>query len=97
MMAFISVCDLFVGNNSGPLHVAAAVGGRTVSVMGPSAPLRFAPRGPADRVVRRDLPCSPCQRARCWHQTCLRAVEPEEVIREAVAALQLRLPREEVL
>jgi len=97
MMAFISVCDLFVGNNSGPLHVAAALGVPTVSVMGPSDPLRFAPRGPADRVVRRDLPCSPCQRARCWHQTCLRAVEPEEVIREAVAALQLRLPREEVL
>jgi lipopolysaccharide heptosyltransferase II len=97
MMALISTCDLFVGNNSGPLHVAAALGVPTVSIMGPSDPLRFAPRGPADRVVRKDLPCSPCQRARCWHHTCLRAIEPEEVCRQAEAALQARLPREEAL
>jgi heptosyltransferase II len=95
MMALISACDLFVGNNSGPLHVAAALGVPTVSVMGPSDPLRFAPRGPADRVLRTDLPCSPCQRARCWHQTCLRAIEPEDVCRQVEAALQIRLPRVE--
>ncbi len=95
MMALISACDLFVGNNSGPLHVAAALGVPTVSVMGPTDPLRFAPRGPADRVVRKELPCSPCQRARCWHHTCLRAIEPEEVCRQAEAALRLRLPRQE--
>jgi len=97
MMALISSCDLFIGNNSGPLHVAAALGVPTVSIMGPSDPLRFAPRGPADRVVRMDLPCSPCGRARCWHHTCLRSIEPEAVCAQAVAALELRLPREEVL
>src|SRR2546425_456570 len=64
LMGLIASCDLFVGNNSGPLHIAAALGVPTVSVMGPSDPLRFAPRGPADRVVRRELPCSPCERAR---------------------------------
>jgi len=97
LMGLLSVCDLFVGNNSGPLHVAAALGVPTVSVMGPSDPLRFSPRGPADRVVRRDLPCSPCQRARCWHHTCLRAIEPEEVAAQAEASLQGRLQREEAL
>ncbi len=95
MMALIGSCDLFVGNNSGPLHVASALGVPTVSVMGPSDPLRFAPRGAADRVVRLELPCSPCQRARCWHHTCLRAIEPEEVRVQAEAALLLRLAREE--
>jgi ADP-heptose:LPS heptosyltransferase len=94
MMALIASCDLFVGNNSGPLHLAGALGVPTVSVMGPSDPIRFAPRGPADRVVRRDLSCSPCQRARCWHHTCLRLIEPDEVRRQAEAALQTRLPRE---
>lgn len=95
LMALLASCDLFVGNNSGPLHVAAALGVPTVSVMGPSDPLRFAPRGPADRVVRRELPCSPCQRARCWHHTCLRSVETDEVLDQAEAALLMRLPRTE--
>ena len=95
MMALVASCDLFIGNNSGPLHIASALGLPTVSVMGPTDPLRFAPRGAADRVVRRDLPCSPCQRARCWHHTCLRSIEPEEVLAQAEAALERRLPREE--
>jgi ADP-heptose:LPS heptosyltransferase len=94
MMALVASCDLFVGNNSGPLHLAGALGVPTVSVMGPSDPMRFAPRGPADRVVRRDLSCSPCQRARCWHHTCLRLIETDEVRRQAEAALQTRLLRE---
>ncbi len=95
MMALVASCDLFIGNNSGPLHVASALGLPTVSVMGPTDPLRFAPRGAADRVVRRDLPCSPCRRARCWHHTCLRSISPEEVLAQAEAALERLLPREE--
>jgi len=91
LMACLASCDLFIGNNSGPLHVATALGLPTVSLMGPTDPARFSPRGPADRVLRRDLPCSPCDRGRCWHHTCLRAIEPEEVLREAEAALASRL------
>jgi heptosyltransferase-2/heptosyltransferase-3 len=94
MMALIAACDLFIGGNSGPLHVAGALGVPTISVMGPTDPARFAPRGPADRVVRRKLPCSPCGRGRCWHHTCLRAIDPEEVLAEAEAALR-SLPAQE--
>jgi ADP-heptose:LPS heptosyltransferase len=94
MMALVASCELFVGGNSGPLHVAGALGVPTVSVMGPTDPRRFAPRGPADRVVRRDLPCSPCARGRCWHHTCLRAVEPAEVVVLAEAILEEIRPRE---
>jgi ADP-heptose:LPS heptosyltransferase len=95
LMALLACCDLFVGNNSGPLHVAAALGLPTVSVAGPTDLERFTPRGAADRVLRRPLPCSPCQRARCWHHTCLRAIEPEEVLEEAAAALRAVLPLRE--
>ncbi len=95
MMALIASCELFVGNNSGPLHVAGALGVPTVSVMGPTDPARFAPRGPADRVLRRDLPCSPCGRGRCWHHTCLRSIEPDEVLTDAEAALRALRTREE--
>ena len=95
MMAVFAACDLFVGNNSGPLHVASALGLPTVSVMGPTDPRRFSPRGAADRVVRRDLPCSPCQRGRCWHHTCLRSIEPEEIVAQAEAVVAALLPRQE--
>lgn len=88
MMSLIAACDLFIGGNSGPLHVAGALGVPTISVMGPSDPARFAPRGPADRVVRLGLPCSPCGRGRCWHHTCLRAIDPEEVLAAAETALR---------
>jgi lipopolysaccharide heptosyltransferase II len=94
MMALIAVSDLFLGNTSGPLHVAAALGVPTVSVLGPSDPLRVAPRGPADSVVRKDLACSPCARRRCWHHTCLQAIEPEEVYALAETSVRRRLPGE---
>ena len=93
MMALIGSCDLFVGNNSGPLHIAGALGVPTVSVMGPTDPRRFMPRGPTDRVVRRRIACSPCDRGRCWHHTCLRTIGPEEVADEAEAALAASLNR----
>jgi len=79
LMGMIAVADLFLGNNSGPLHIAAALGVPTLSVMGPTDPRRFAPRRPEDTVLRLELPCSPCQRARCWHHTCLEAI-PAEVV-----------------
>ncbi len=97
MMATLSLCDLFVGNNSGPLHIAGAMGVPTVSVSGPTHPGRFGPRGVADSVVRLDLPCSPCDRGRCWHHTCLRAIEPMEVYRLASESLRAPEAREAAL
>jgi len=93
LMAVIAACDLFVGNNSGPLHVAAALGVPTVSVMGPTDPRRFQPRGAANDVLRLDLPCSPCQRGRCWHHTCLAGLDADPVIAAAVAILEGSLAR----
>jgi len=94
MMSLIGGCDLFVGNNSGPLHVAGALGIPTISVMGPTDPQRFSPRGPADGVVRRGLACSPCARASCWHHSCLRQIEPEDVLTEVESVLSRIQPRE---
>lgn len=79
MMGLVGTSDLFLGNNSGPLHVAAALGVPTLSVMGPTDPRRFLPRGPSDTVLRRPISCSPCTRGQCWHQTCLVSIDAEEV------------------
>lgn len=93
LMAMIAVADLFLGNNSGPLHVAAALGIPTLSLSGPTDPRRFAPRRPEDLVLRLDLPCSPCGRGRCWHHTCLAGLPAEAVAARAQALLQPALER----
>jgi ADP-heptose:LPS heptosyltransferase len=88
LMGILALADLYVGNNSGPLHLAAALGVPTLSLMGPSDPRRFTPRGVSDSVLRLALPCSPCQRGRCWHHTCLAGITPSQVASRASALLR---------
>jgi len=63
MAALVARCDVFVGNDSGPAHIAAAVGTRTVSIFGPGVPWKTAPYVPASRrrEVTRHFPCAPCR------------------------------------
>jgi ADP-heptose:LPS heptosyltransferase len=68
--AVIAALDLFVTGDTGPMHLANAVGTPIVAVFGPSDPGRYAPRGLRDTVVRIDLPCSPCNRIRRPPERC---------------------------
>jgi len=86
--------DLLVTGDTGPMHLAVAVGTPVVAVFGPSDPARYAPRGPLDRVIRVDLPCSPCNRirrppARCVGHTpdCLQFVTVNDVFSAATSVL----------
>ena len=58
--ALMRACALLVCNDSGPMHLSAAVGTPTLAVFGPDNPLRWGPYGAPHRSVRLDLPCSPC-------------------------------------
>jgi ADP-heptose:LPS heptosyltransferase len=64
LAALLAELDLLVTGDTGPMHVAAAVGTPVVAVFGPSDPVRYAPSGPADRTVRAGIECSPCNRIR---------------------------------
>ncbi len=92
--ALLGRLDLFVTGDTGPMHLAHAAGTPVVAIFGPSAPARYAPRGPLDRVVRIELPCSPCNRirlppARCTGCTpdCLALLDAERVIAAALSVL----------
>jgi ADP-heptose:LPS heptosyltransferase len=94
LAAILERVELLVTGDTGPMHVAAAVGTPVVAVFGPSDPVRYAPRGPLDRVVRVDLPCAPCNRirlppARCAGHTpdCLALVSSDSVFTAAVTVL----------
>jgi ADP-heptose:LPS heptosyltransferase len=85
--AVIAQLDLFVTGDTGPMHLAHAVGTPVVAVFGPSDPKRYGPRGVRDTAVRVDLPCSPCNRirlppARCAGHTpdCLAGVSTAQVL-----------------
>jgi lipopolysaccharide heptosyltransferase II len=68
--AVISRLAILVTGDTGPMHLAAAVGTPTVAVFGPSDPARYAPLGDRAVSVRVDLPCSPCNRIRLPPERC---------------------------
>ena len=70
LAAILEHLDVFLTGDTGPMHLAAAVGTPVVAVFGPSDPVRYAPRDPMHRIVRVDLPCSPCNRIRRPPERC---------------------------
>lgn len=97
LAAGLQSCHLLVTNDSGPMHLAAAVGTRTVSLWGPGDPRRTRPLGEKHRMLwGGDLPCIPCVKNECprrgvgyqlpeAERECMRLISVESV---AAAALQ---------
>ena len=82
--ALLSSAAVMVTNDSGPMHVASAVGTPVVAVFGPTSPVRTGPYGGGHAVLARaDVPCRPCFDRRCRNARqleCLTRVAPEEVL-----------------
>ncbi len=82
--ALLSQCHLFMGNDSGAMHVAAAVGLPVVAVFGPTDSHGTAPVTPRCNIVQEKPYCSPCFLRRCpTDHRCMTKITPEMV--EAVA------------
>lgn len=81
LIALLSLSDGFVGNDSGCMHLAGALGIPTVAVFGSTNPARTSPLGPRTRVVYRKLECSPCLARTCrfGHYNCLTQIEAAEL------------------
>jgi lipopolysaccharide heptosyltransferase II len=78
--ALLSRCQLFVGNDSGAMHVAAAVGLSVVAIFGPTDPYGTAPITPRCTIVQEKPYCSPCFLRRCpIDHRCMTRVMPEAV------------------
>lgn len=80
-----SEAEAVVSPDTGPMHLAAAVGAPLVALFGPTAPWRTGPYGP-HTVIRLGLPCSPCFRRQCPEPRCLANIGAAEVL----AAVQER-------
>ncbi|MFB0517758.1 MAG: lipopolysaccharide heptosyltransferase II [Acidobacteriota bacterium] len=80
LIAVISLCQLFISNDSGPMHLAAALKVPTIGIFGPTDERITAPWGEGHAVVSRQIDCRPCQLVTCTadHQ-CMKAITVEEV------------------
>lgn len=92
LAAVISHLDVLVTNDSGPMHLAAALGVPTVALFGPTDPRRTAPAGDGHEVLYRDLWCSPCFRRHCplLHHRCLKGIPVGQAADAAEGILNAR-------
>ncbi|MFN3486096.1 MAG: lipopolysaccharide heptosyltransferase II [Planctomycetota bacterium] len=83
LAAALARCRLLVTNDTGPMHVADALGVPVVAIFGPTDWIETPPFGPRHRIVRRPVPCSPCLARTCplGHHECMRSVTVDEVER----------------
>jgi 3-deoxy-D-manno-octulosonic-acid transferase/heptosyltransferase-1 len=74
-----SKCALLITTDTGPMHIAAAMGCPVVALFGPTAPWRTGPYGKVHRVIRDETECSPCFKKSCSHMTCMKNITAEKV------------------
>jgi len=79
LAAVLRRAAFMVTTDTGAMHLAAALGTRTVALFGPTAPWRTGPFGPGHEIVRQGLDCSPCFKRRCPDPRCLTELGLESV------------------
>ncbi|NMC75298.1 MAG: lipopolysaccharide heptosyltransferase I [Geobacteraceae bacterium] len=86
--ALLKKVDLAVGGDTGPIHIAAAVGTPTVSLFRASDGKRSGPRGPGHVIIQAPIHCSPCFRTECdKNDRCMRTIAVDDVMRAVEKAL----------
>ncbi|MFH0963243.1 MAG: lipopolysaccharide heptosyltransferase II [Planctomycetota bacterium] len=88
LVALLADADLFLTNDSGPMHIADALATPLVAVFGPTDPARTGPYRQRRHVVcPPDLDCAPCLRRYCSDRRCMEAIDPPSVLRLALKVL----------
>jgi len=82
LAAAMKRCSTVVSNDSGPMHLAAALGVPVVAIFGSTDPSLTHPLGP-HKILASKPPCSPCMRRKCplGHYRCLEEISVEDVMR----------------
>jgi lipopolysaccharide heptosyltransferase II len=86
----ISRASLFVGSDSGPMHIAASTSTPIVAFFGPTLPEIFAPWRAESVLIEKNLDCRPCKQRRCVSEDfrCLKSIQPTEVYEACLKYLQ---------
>ncbi len=89
LAALLARCEILVTNDTGPMHIAHALGTPTLPVFGPTDPQRCRPWLGKIAPLQAELDCVKCYRKRCWHLSCMKNLGPEEVAQAALACIRL--------
>ena len=88
LASILHISNVFIGNDSGPMHLAAAVGTPTIGLYGPGNPTRFRPVGAMCQTIRRKTDCPPCPETACrfGENGCMSKIEVADVIQTLESA-----------
>ena len=96
VIAIMERAAIAVGPDSGPMHIATAVGTPVVALFGATSPARSGPWGWHHLVIRGDVPCAPCYLSRCpIGQPCMEGISPAMVMERVELVLDGRTERQE--
>lgn len=80
LIALFKVSSLFIGNDSGPMHLADATGAPVIALFGPAGEHRWGPRSEKSIVLRGEQPCEPCKRKECQYEfKCIKTLSADDV------------------
>jgi heptosyltransferase-3 len=93
--SLVKRCALFVGNDGGAMHIAAAMGTPVVALFGPTYPRRWGPRGGPAQVIYKGLDCRACYHPGCLRgdDNCMRQISVDEVFGAAGRMLERAIAR----
>ena len=82
LASILHISHVFIGNDSGPMHLAAAIGTQTIGLYGPGDPTRFGPVGPKCQTIQRKQGCPPCTGTTCrlGKDGCMAKIRLDDVI-----------------
>lgn len=90
LIALIDRCELLIGSDTGPLHLAAALGKRVVGLYGPTDRVRNGPYGEGHSVVSANRACSGCWRRECRDLGCMNEIQVSDVMEKVAVCLEGR-------
>lgn len=91
LCSVLSGAAVVVGGDTGPLHIAAAVGVAAVALYGPTDPQRSAPYGAKITILQSKVPCAPCHRQACEDVRCMASISPETVYQACLDILDRQM------
>ncbi|MFI5251744.1 MAG: glycosyltransferase family 9 protein [Bacteroidota bacterium] len=91
LLALFKLTSLYIGNDSGPLHLASMMGIPCIGLYGPAPPHLTAPANDGNIYCYHKFECSPCDQKKCVHpeNPCMDSITPDEVLRSIHGLLKL--------
>ena len=88
LAAILKNSHLLITNDSAPMHMGVAVGTKVLAIFGPTDPHLYGPAGNNDRVLKKKLHCSPCEKAQCeFEHECMKYITADDVFKAAAEML----------